>query len=190
MARETLRLYVALVHYPIYNRRREVVATAITNLDIHDIARLTRTYGGECFFVVNPLERQKWLLERIIKHWQVGHGAITHPNRRDALSLVVAVDSVEQAIEEARSSCGFKPLLIGTTARKWPEAVEYETMKRKLEEGGAYMILFGTGWGLTDDTLRACDFVLEPIWGRADYNHLSVRSAAGIILDRLLGRDQ
>ncbi len=190
MPDETLRLYIALVHYPTYNKRREVVATAITNLDIHDIARLTRTYGGECFFVINPLERQTWLLERIVKHWQVGHGAMTHPNRKEALSLVVPVGTIEEAMERATDLCGARPVLIGTTARNWPGAVSYEEMRRNLSLGGAYMILLGTGWGLTDETLGACDFVLEPIWGRTEYNHLSVRSAAGIILDRLFGRSE
>ncbi len=31
------------------------------------------------------------------------------------------------------------------------------------------------------------DFFLEPIKGPSDYNHLSVRSAVAIVLDRLLG---
>ncbi|MGW8301987.1 MAG: RNA methyltransferase [Desulfobacterales bacterium] len=30
--------------------------------------------------------------------------------------------------------------------------------------------------------------MLEPIAGKTDYNHLSVRSAAAIIFDRLLGK--
>jgi len=30
-------------------------------------------------------------------------------------------------------------------------------------------------------------YILEPIRGNAKYNHLSVRSAVSIILDRLLG---
>jgi len=33
------------------------------------------------------------------------------------------------------------------------------------------------------------DMLLEPIEGYTDYNHLSVRSAAAIILDRLLGKN-
>ena len=36
---------VALVHYPIVDRRGDVVNTAVTNLDLHDIARTARTYG-------------------------------------------------------------------------------------------------------------------------------------------------
>jgi hypothetical protein len=46
----------------------------------------------------------------------------------------------------------------------------------------------GTGWGLTEECFSAADFILEPIAGNGSYNHLSVRSAAAIMLDRLLGR--
>ena len=40
-------------------RRQEgqSVATAITNLDVHDIARSSRTYGLGGYFVVTPIER-------------------------------------------------------------------------------------------------------------------------------------
>ncbi|MBR0179914.1 MAG: RNA methyltransferase, partial [Firmicutes bacterium] len=37
--------------------------------------------------------------------------------------------------------------------------------------------------------VERADFRLPPIYGREGYNHLSVRSAASIIIDRLLGRD-
>jgi hypothetical protein len=48
-----------------------------------------------------------------------------------------------------------------------------------------YLLLLGTGWGLSDDCFEAADFILEPIAGAGTYNHLSVRSAAAILLDRL-----
>ncbi|HLO26270.1 MAG TPA: RNA methyltransferase, partial [Geobacteraceae bacterium] len=50
-----------------------------------------------------------------------------------------------------------------------------------------YLLLLGTGWGLADEIFSRADFVLAPIKGQGDYNHLSVRSAAAILLDRLLG---
>jgi len=183
-----MKFFVALVHYPVYNRTGEVVATAITNLDVHDLARATLTYGGEAVFMVTPLERQRWLLERIIEHWQVGHGAQTHPNRKEALSRVLAVESLEEARSMVEELCGRPPLCIGTTARNRPRAVGYQELRQKMGSGGVYLILFGTGWGLTDETLDSCDLVLEPISGVGKYNHLSVRSAAAVILDRLFGR--
>jgi hypothetical protein len=49
-----------------------------------------------------------------------------------------------------------------------------------------FLMLFGTGWGLTREVKDGSDYVLAPIEGKG-YNHLSVRSAVAIILDRLLG---
>lgn len=57
-------------------------------------------------------------------------------------------------------------------------------------EEGPFLLLFGTGWGLAPQVFDEVDAVLEPISGVNGYNHLSVRSAASILLDRLLGRRQ
>jgi hypothetical protein len=32
-------VYLALLHYPVYDKNHQVVTTAVTNMDIHDIAR-------------------------------------------------------------------------------------------------------------------------------------------------------
>jgi hypothetical protein len=47
--------------------------------------------------------------------------------------------------------------------------------------------VLGTGWGLTDELMAGCDRRLAPIRCGTDYNHLSVRSACAIMLDRLYG---
>ena len=47
------------------------------------------------------------------------------------------------------------------------------------------MILFGTAWGIAKEFIGNADYLLEPILGVSDYNHLSVRTAAAITLDRL-----
>ena len=52
-------------------------------------------------------------------------------------------------------------------------------------------IVFGTGWGVHESFYPAVDRILTPIYGpegKEGYNHLSVRSAVAIILDRLLGQ--
>lgn len=183
-----MRLFVALIHYPVYNRTREVVCTAITNLDVHDIARACRTYGAEGFLIVNPLERQRWLLERIVRHWTDGHGATAHPNRREALRDVLPAETLEHAFRLVEDRCGSLPVTVATTARHWPGAVSFLEMKQKLaQDPGPVMILFGTGWGLADEVISGANHVLEPIMAEAKYNHLSVRSAAAVVLDRLLG---
>jgi hypothetical protein len=43
-------LYLALLHYPVYDKDHKVVTTSITNMDIHDIARSARTYGVRRYF--------------------------------------------------------------------------------------------------------------------------------------------
>jgi hypothetical protein len=48
-----------------------------------------------------------------------------------------------------------------------------------------YLVLFGTGWGLAEEIMERADYTLKPVSGYTDYNHLSVRSAAAIIMDRL-----
>ncbi|MBH49061.1 MAG: hypothetical protein CME71_12910 [Halobacteriovorax sp.] len=49
------------------------------------------------------------------------------------------------------------------------------------------LLVFGTGWGLHTSLVEAADARLEPIFSKAEdgYNHLSVRSAVAIYLDRL-----
>jgi hypothetical protein len=61
-------------------------------------------------------------------------------------------------------------------------------MRSLLEEGTPFVLVFGTAWGLTEPFIAKADYILEPITGASEYNHLSVRSAAAIIFDRLLGR--
>jgi len=46
---------------------------------------------------------------------------------------------------------------------------------------------FGTGRGRAREVLQESDYILAPIEGVLDYNHLSVRSAAAIVLDRMMG---
>jgi hypothetical protein len=53
------------------------------------------------------------------------------------------------------------------------------------EENRAFLLLFGTAWGLDPTVIDTADYTLEPIRGRTDYNHLSVRSAVAIVVDRL-----
>ena len=45
-------LYVGLVHYPIYDKHFNVIATAITNYDLHDISRSAKTYGVKKYFII------------------------------------------------------------------------------------------------------------------------------------------
>jgi hypothetical protein len=79
---------------------------------------------------------------------------------------------------------------VATGASPHPKSIDFEFFKRLLkDETTPFFILFGTGWGLTQEVKDSSDYVLAPIDGKG-YNHLSVRSAVAIILDRLLGEDR
>jgi hypothetical protein len=184
-----MRLYIGLVHYPVYNKNREKIASAITNFDLHDLSRLARTYGARRFFVITPLENQHILAERISAHWTSGYGAGYNVHRKEALEAVKVIDSIEASIEEIREAEGEQPLLIATDASRQAErSVNYSRAREILDSERTVFLIFGTAWGLHEDILKTCDLILEPVEGKTDYNHLSVRTAAGIILDRLAGR--
>jgi hypothetical protein len=179
---------MALLHHPVKNKNGEVIASAVTNLDIHDIARIAKTYGVSCFYVVTPLDDQKALVEKIIRHWTDGFGGQYNPKRREALDLVRVMDSVDAVLAEIRAETGKTVRLVATCATEKQPALRVAEFRRLLEEGeDVYLMAFGTAWGLTDAFLADADFVLEPIRGRNGYNHLPVRAAAAVFLDRLLG---
>ena len=180
-------LYLALAHYPVINKRGEIIAAALTNLDLHDISRAAKTYGVKSFYVVTPLSDQQVLAKKIIAHWTEGAGAVYNPDRRSALELIKVKDSiidVAKDIQGVENSC---PKTVTTCARKYPASIGYAEFREILENGMPHLLIFGTAWGLAESLISQADFLLEPITGTTGYNHLSVRSAAAIILDRLLG---
>jgi hypothetical protein len=81
--------------------------------------------------------------------------------------------------------------MIATDAsRQKDRSASYERVKDIIQDGKTVFLLFGTAWGLDKTVLDRADYVLDPIMGRTGYQHLSVRSAAAIILDRLAGRQR
>ncbi|MCX7919314.1 MAG: RNA methyltransferase [bacterium] len=183
------RVYVALVHYPVRNREGKLVTTSITNYDLHDIARTCRTFGIIKYYLVNPLESQLMLAERIAFYWQHGLGSRLIPDRKEAFTLVRVKETIEQVIAEIQDEEGSNPVLVGTDAREMPNTISYSALRGAMNESSRpYLLIFGTGWGIEQTWLNSLDYRLEPIRGTVDaYNHLSVRAAVAIILDRLLG---
>jgi hypothetical protein len=182
-------LALALMHYPTKDRVGDLVATNVTNFDIHDIARACRVYGIERYYIVHPMKEQLMFVERVLDHWNVGEGSRFNPMRKTALRDVRTAENLQAALkdwghENART--------IVTSARK-PEGMEHFTFKGFKDvlesDSEPYILIFGTGFGLTQDFMHSCYGVLEPIKGDShdDYRHLSVRSAVSICLDRLLG---
>lgn len=180
------RVAVALVHHPVLDRARAVVTTAITNLDLHDIARSAHTFGLSDYFVVHPIAAQRELASRVQTHWTEGSGARRIPDRAppmQALRIVPTLDDAAAALGE--------PELWVTSAAPRGEVLDYGPARERLQgEGPPVLLVFGTGWGLADEVCARARVQLAPIRSpRADgYNHLSVRAAAAIIFDRLLGQ--
>ncbi len=184
------RLYVALLHYPVYDKNGQVVTSAVTNMDIHDIARSARTYGVRKFYVVTPVKALQRLALKIITHWEQGYGSQYNETRKEALSLVRLKDTLDDAIMDVEREWGSRPQLVVTSARPGGERTPFAKLREMLRKNHKmFLLLLGTGWGLTETVLAQADYVLEAIEGGTDYNHLSVRSAAAIILDRLSGKD-
>ncbi|RNC63121.1 MAG: hypothetical protein AWM53_01639 [Candidatus Dichloromethanomonas elyunquensis] len=182
-------LYLALIHAPVYNKNMEQVATSITNLDLHDIARSSATFGVAAYYVVHPAPAQQHLAQRIMGFWQEGFGAEYNPNRCEAFSKVRLVLILEEALADIRKEQPDKRVYtVATDARLYPNTIDYPELRKKIEETeDVFLLLLGTGWGLLKSEMEKADFILQPVYGQGEYNHLSVRSAAAIILDRLRG---
>ncbi len=189
------KIAIGLVHYPIVDREKKIVATNVTNFDIHDIARASTVYGVERYYIVHPMKEQLMFVERILDHWRVGQGAKFNPYRKTALDPVRTAEDLKAAIADWKKNTqwdGEEPIVISTHARavNGAKPLTFEGARDILfEQKKPVFLLFGTGFGLTDEFMVNCHYVLESIRGAPprDYRHLSVRSAVSICLDRLLG---
>jgi len=182
------RIDLALVHYPVINKHNQTIGAAVTNLDLHDISRAAKTYGIESLYVVTPYADQQELFQELLDHWLKGHGAEYNAKRGEALSLIQICDDMDQVLAKVTVKWRQRPTILSTCAReKHPVVWPYNLVRQKIAAGECFLIILGTAWGLGQEVIDAGDGILPPIIGAGDYNHLSVRSAAAIILDRLLG---
>lgn len=182
------KVYIALLHYPIYNKHMEVVTTSITNLDVHDIARTARTYNIETYYIVHPVPAQQELINHMLEYWRDGFGAQYNPDRQEAFRRLQLANSLEDVVKEIEDKTGQTPVTVTTDARTYPNTVSYQVLREEIQQGDKpYLLLFGTGYGIVKEVMEGATYILEPIYGGGEYNHLCVRSAVAIILDRLLG---
>jgi hypothetical protein len=180
-------IYTALVNYPSLNRSGDIVTTSITPLSIHDIARASATYNAKKYFVVNPVNSQKRLIKRIIEYWNNGFGSLYNTNRKIALKTIKPVNNLTEAFRWIEKEEKRMPEIVVSSAKHFPNTISFKELRKKIfDEDKIFLLLFGTGWGLPDEIIMESDYILEAINGYSTFNHLSVRSAAAIILDRLL----
>jgi tRNA (guanine37-N1)-methyltransferase len=182
-------VYVALLHHPVYDKNGQVVTTAVTNMDIHDIARSGKTYGIRGFYVVTPVKALQRLALKIIDHWEQGYGSQYNATRKEALALARIRDTLDDVLIDIEQECAQKPLVVVTSAKPGSNRTSFAALRDMLiKRSEPFLLILGTGWGLTEVIFSQSDYVLEAIEGPTDYNHLSVRSAAAILLDRLLAQ--
>ncbi len=182
-----IALDIALIHYPVINKTGETIGSAVTNLDLHDIARAARTFGVDHYYIVTPYSDQQTLVQEILDHWQTGYGATYNPARKAALDRVKIAESLEAVITLITGQRGQSPLILTTSARVQQNSISYRETRRRIATGEPILLLFGTAHGLAPELNETADYTLPPIESTTGYNHLSVRSAVSIILDRLLG---
>ena len=102
--------------------------------------------------------------------------------------MVKAVDRLETIIEEMSNKFSRRLLVVATSAKQQANQMSYEELRTHLKlNKSPVLLLFGTAHGLAPEIIGRADAVLPPIGRHMDYNHLSVRSAVSIILDRLVG---
>ena len=188
-------LYVALIHFPVINKKDQPIGSALTTIDLHDIARASITFGIRGFYVITPYEDQATLATQVIEHWTKGVGGKLNPDRKKALELIRVAKTFEDAVNSIEQERNEPVVSIATSAKETPGTMEpgsitpdlitIGVLRQKLENKASHVLVFGTAWGLADELIDTCNFILDPIYGNTDYNHLSVRSAVSIYLDRI-----
>lgn len=181
--------YLTLMHSQVLIKGKGVGHTSIASLDIHDIARTSKTFDIKQFFLVSQLVDQRNILASFLKFWHSREGKNYNQSRYDAVALVNAEENLTKVVKRIEEQEGKKPIIIATSAQQHgnTEQIDYYSQGRIWQQERPVLFLFGTGQGLADEVLDQCDYILAPIQGMSDYNHLSVRAAVAIILDRWLG---
>ena len=181
------RVAIALCHHPVLDAQGATVTTAVTNLDVHDLARSARTYGCSDYFIAHPIAAQRELVGRILLHWSEGSSSRRIPDRKEALSIARVVASIDEAVDALGGRENVEVWI--TAARDVGAVIGFgEARARVASDGKPLLIVFGTGWGLAKSVIESADAALAPVRAeRHGYNHLSVRAACAIVMDRLLG---
>lgn len=181
--------YVALMHTDVLiGEEKRLGHSSVTSVDIHDIARSSKTYGVKEFFIVTPLLDQQKIVQKMLDFWKKGIGFEYNRCRYDAIQLVQLTASLQDAVTKIEELEGKKPLIITTSAKivDTEQMISFYDQTKVWSADRPVLLVFGTGQGLAPFVIEQSDYLLVPVDGFSDFNHLSVRSAVAIILDRWL----
>ena len=182
-------LSLVLMHHNMVDKRGTKVTTSLTLIDVHDFARSARTYGVTRVYIAHPAPTLRKLAHTLQDHWEEGFGATYNPNRKEAFEVISIVSDLDEAIRDIDMRTGKLPTLVATSAKQGPDRMTFSAFREELHrEAKPYLLMFGTGWGMSDELIARADYFLAPINGPTEYNHLSVRAACAIMLDRLFGK--
>jgi tRNA (guanine37-N1)-methyltransferase len=181
--------YVVLMHSQVMLEGEREGTSSVTSLDIHDIARSACTYGFKKYFIVTPLSDQQRIIEKLLEFWNTQVGIDYNPQRHEALRNVILVSTLDEVLAKIEGDAGSRPVLVATSAKQHEKVpgLRYDEQEKVWSFGKPVLFVFGTARGLAPTLLDQCDFLLGPIEGFSEFNHLSVRSAAAVIFDRWLG---
>jgi len=180
-------IYIGLMHFPVYNKAGETITSGITNLDIHDISRSAMTFDVKKFYLIHPNERQREIFERILSFWKTEIAAFYNCHRVEALSVICFSRSLIDTVNMIKYQEKNDPIIISTTAKLREKQISFDFARKLIyDTERPVLLLFGTGNGLHEEIHMQADYVLMPVRAKAKYNHLSVRSAIAIVMDRLL----
>lgn len=182
---ENTGLSIALVHYPVLNRLGDVISSTVDSFDFFDASRLALTYGVDRVYIVHPEPAQQVLIDRLIAHGQTQGRKDTE---RGHFEHSVGVHDLQTAIDDVQSRYGVRPNVVATTAKSGRPRVAVSELRGALSSQAPQLWMIGKAWGMTDEVIAGADCVVESIDTGTGYNHLSVRSALAIYIDRLLGR--
>lgn len=181
--------YVALMHTQVKLKDGTVGTTSITSIDLHDTARSCATYGIKNFFMVTPLVDQQAIIATFLDFWRSDFGKNYNQSRYHAVNKVQPALNFDEVINAITTAEGKAPLIIATSAKEYAHIskIDFSQQGKVWQHDRPVLLIFGTGQGLDDALIEKCDYLLVPVSGMTTYNHLSVRSAIAIVLDRWLG---
>lgn len=141
-------VHLVLRHDFVLGREEKPIHASVTQIDLHDFSRLTRTYGLAGFHCITAMQSQHQITAEILDYWQQGFGQNYNPDRSEALTKLFLHRSFEACLAQISEREGQKPVLIGTSARVFPEKnLDYQQFSSTiLPLCRPVVIQFGTSW--------------------------------------------